>query len=155
MRQTDKTLQRSKSHIHFLQFGIIELSDDGFKTPITCWPPCTLWLWGSSFHYAVCFGRCFPASLLIHESSKSARFSLQCQYLYFWLLSAKHFIKQVELSCRVIGLSTVQCGEDSWRPLCPLCPASAVWAQSEQHRALHHHTLRHVLYCSTLHSNLL
>lgn len=48
-------------------------------------------------------------------------------------LSAKHFITQVELSGRVTGLSTVHCNRrDSWRPLYPLCPASAVWSQGSQ-----------------------
>ncbi len=74
-------------------------------------------------------------------------------------LSAKHFITGVEFSGRVIGLSTVRCsGRYSWRPLCPLCPSSAVWSQAlqtlcwlEQHRAVHHHTLRNVLRSTSLH----
>lgn len=93
------------------------------------------------------------------RQSCCSRSELAVAALRLLTLRAKHFLNQVELSGRVIGLSTVQCNRrDSWRPLCPLGPASAVWSPalqrlcpSERHRAVHHHIPRHELYSAALH----
>lgn len=72
------------------------------------------------------------SSVLAHSTYT---FDFKCQTFVVW----------VQLSAGVIGLFTEHCNRrDSWRPLRPLGPASAVYSGEQQAggRRAHHHTVR-------------